>query len=160
MSDDIITDIEHREGDGAVTNDPADGGGRTQWGISEKTNPAAWADGKVTEAEARAIYESKFLVGPGFDRIPDAGLRAQLVDYGVNSGPAIAIQKLQAIIGVAPDGALGAATLAALGTQDVRTVNNALVAARIRMIGRLVQKTPTQLKFLSGWLDRALQFLR
>lgn len=161
MSDDIIADIEHREGDGAVTNDSVDGGGRTQYGISERANPAAWADGKVTEAEARVIYEQKYVIGPGFDRISDPLLRAQLVDFGVNSGSGIAIKYLQNVLDVERDAVLGPATLEALRTYvPVRTsVNNALVAARIQMIGKLVQKNPTQLKFLGGWLSRALEFL-
>ena len=52
---DIITDIMLREGWDMMTNDPLDKGGRTQFGISEKSNPLAWTDNHVTEAEARAI---------------------------------------------------------------------------------------------------------
>lgn len=157
---DIITDIEHREGDGKVTNDPVDGGGRTQYGISEKSNPEAWADGKVTEAEARAIYQKKYVETPGFDKIPDGLLRTQLVDYGVNSGPGIAIQKLQEILTVGVDGVLGKATLDALTLRDMNEVNNLLVASRVKMIGRIVTNRPDQLKYLNGWLSRALEFVK
>lgn len=152
----IIDDLLRREG--APTNDPTDRGGRTQFGISETSNPEAWQDGKVTEAEARAIYERKYLVGPGFDKIVFTPLREQLVDFGVTSGPQLAISNLQTTLGVNPDGILGPNTLSHI-PQDTRRVNNELVAARIRMIGRLVQKNPSQLKFLSGWLNRALEFL-
>lgn len=153
----IISEVIAREG--AATKDAQDGGGRTQFGISERSNPAAWADGKVTEQEARETYERKYVKGPGFNRIPDDRLRAQLIDFGVNSGPAVAIQKLQEILQVEADGILGPQTLAAIAADRADELNNLLVGARVRMIGRIVSKNPSQLKFLSGWLNRATEFL-
>ena len=156
--DSIIDDVLKREG--PPTNDPTDTGGRTAFGISEKANPAAWADGKVTEAEARAIYERKYVDFPGFRGVEDKHLQAQLIDFGVHSGPAIAIMNLQAILKVTVDGVLGPKTLEALQKAlPFEDVNNHLVAARIRLIGRIVSKNPSQVKFLNGWLDRSLQFL-
>lgn len=153
----IINDVLKREGE--ATQDPADKGGRTSFGISEKANPQAWADGSVSEAEAREIYLQKYVKFPGFDRITDAQLQAQLVDFGVNSGPQLAIRKLQEILGVSADGVLGPETLSALATVHPEDVNSALVASRVRMIGKIVSKDPSQLKFLSGWLSRAVEFL-
>lgn len=153
----IITDILRREGD--ATNDPLDAGGRTKFGISERSNPGAWADGDVTEDEARAIYRNKYITGPGFDRISDHHLRAQLVDFAVNSGPAVAIMKLQEILEVPADGVLGPATLNRLVQEHPEFVSNALVSKRILMICRIVKKNPSQLKFLEGWVTRALEFL-
>ena len=154
----IITDILKREG--AATNDPLDKGGRTTFGISEKANPEAWADGKVTEEEARAIYYRKYVTGPGFDKVQDSHLQAQLIDFGVNSGPQLAIMRLQEIVGVTVDGILGVNTLAKVAeTIDTRLLNNRFVASRVKMFGRIVNKNPSQLKFLSGWLNRALEFL-
>ena len=159
MSDDIIGDILIREGGATVTNDPHDAGGRTQYGISERSNPGAWADGRVTEAEARAIYQKRYIDGPGFDKIPDKQLRTQLIDYGVNSGPMVAIMKLQGILQVTVDGVIGPETLGVLATIHPEDVNNLLVAARVKMIGQIVVKRPDQLKYLVGWLNRALEFL-
>jgi lysozyme family protein len=156
----IIDAVLKAEGGSTVTNDPQDGGGRTQFGISEKANPTAWADGKVTEDEARAIYEAKYVKGPGFDKVSHLPLRTQLVDFGVNSGPSIAVQKLQSLLGVNQDGILGPNTLTALEKADQPYLNNELAKARVLMIGRLVQKNPGQVKFLVGWLDRALGFFR
>lgn len=158
---DIITSVIAREGGSQATNIPGDAGGRTQYGISERANPQAWLDGKVTEAEAREIYLQKYVVFPKFNLIPPshAKLQAQLIDYGVNSGPQLAITKLQAILGVEADGNLGPDTLRALMEADAKELNNKLVAARARMIGSVVAKNPTQVKFLLGLLDRALSFL-
>ena len=154
----IIAGIVAREG--GFVNDPQDKGGRTFEGISEKSNPDAWKNGQPSEAQVRQIYQQRYVSGPGFDNITDTQLRTQLVDYGVLSGPMIAIQKLQGILKIPLDGVLGPVTLSALATVHPEDVNNLLVAARVKMIGQIVVKNPTQLKFLNSWLDRALQFLK
>ena len=155
--EEIITDVIKREG--PETNDPLDKGGRTAFGISEKSNPAAWADNVVTEEEARALYEKKYVEGPGFKRIHDPYLKTQLIDYGVNSGPQLAIMELQKILKVTVDGSIGPETLGAIDRVDNRHLNNMLVRARVKMFGRIVKKDISQVRFLEGWLDRALQFL-
>src|SRR3990167_4193750 len=158
---DVISDVIEAEGGAKVSNDPSDAGGRTQYGISEKANPKAWADGKVTEQEAREIYTAKYVVWPKFHTIPPshAKIQAQLIDMGVLSGPQHTIQKLQEILGVKTDGDFGPKTLAALIERDSREINNLLIASRIRMIGRIVAKSPSQAKFVSGRLNRCLDFL-
>lgn len=145
--------------EGGFSNDPDDAGGRTAYGISEKYHPEAWADGVVYESEARAIYEQKYVKYPGFDKITNPALQVQLIDFGVNSGPAVAIKKLQEVAGVDVDGVLGPETLAAVGNLAARDVNNQLLVSRVKMIGKIVVKNPTQLKFLNGWLNRALEFI-
>ena len=157
MPNDILDRLEKREG--GLSNDPADTGGRTYKGVSERWNADLWKDGPPTDAQVRERYEQRYVKGPGFDRIVDAHLREQLIDIAVHSGPGIAIQKLQAILAVTADGALGPKTLAALAQSDSHKINNLLVAARILMLCRIVQKNPTQVKFVVGWCDRALQFL-
>lgn len=158
---DVIDNVLESEGGSKATNDPKDKGGRTQYGIAETSNPIAWIDGKVTEEEAREIYEQKYVRGPGFDKLPDtySRLRYQLVDFGVLSGPQLATEKLQAILGVKVDGQFGPKTLAAVLEQDPKVINNKLVAERARMIGRIVSKNPSQAKFIAGWLNRVTDFL-
>ncbi|MBB5770122.1 hypothetical protein HNP47_000091 [Brevundimonas vesicularis] len=52
------------EGSGFVADD--NGRGRAQWGITEKSHPAAWLDGRIDRAEAYAIYKREYLdpLGP------------------------------------------------------------------------------------------------
>jgi lysozyme family protein len=154
---DTIDGVIKREG--GLANDPLDKGGATFEGISQKANPEAWKNGPPTDAQVRAIYEAKYIKWPGFDKITDPQLQVQLIDFGINSGVQIAIQKLQEILGVKVDGQLGPMTLAALTTKDPKSINNQLVIARIKLIGRIVSKNPTQVRFVNSWLDRALQFL-
>ena len=161
MIDAIIDEVIEREGGSEVTNKPNDPGGRTQYGISERSNPQAWLDGKVTEKEAREIYIQKYVIYPKFHTIPPshARLQAQLIDFGVHSGQATAIMKLQTLLDVDVDGKLGPQTLQAIKNHDPRILNNNLVVARVKMVGKIVQKNPRQLSDLSGFLNRALSFL-
>lgn len=157
----VFQDVIAREGGSKVTNHPFDQGGRTQYGISETSNPAAWADGKVTEAEAREIFLAKYVVWPKFHLIPASHLKLQeqLIDFGFNSGPQLAVVKLQALLNLKQDGIIGPATLDAVAKSDPTKINNQLVRARVQMIGRVVQKDLNQVKFLTGLLDRALSFI-
>jgi len=160
--DDIIDAVIDAETDddnpSKVTNDPSDGGGRTQYGIAERSNPRAWADGKVTEEEARAIYRRKYVDGPGFSKIVDSRLQHFLVDWGVISGPGIAIKYLQQAIGTTVDGILGPKSLQAANEADPGRLLNQLVDARVLMMCRIVQKAPSQARFIVGRCKRALEF--
>lgn len=156
--DDIITEIEGIEGGSKLTNSSTDKGGETVYGISKVSNPEAFVNGPPSESQARTIYRQKYVIGPGFDKVPPP-LQIQLVDFGVNSGPMVAILKLQVILGVKTDGVLGPDTFTALAKADIVKVNNLLLAARIRMIAQIVKKSPSQLTYLNGWIERALQFL-
>lgn len=155
---DVIGDVIKREG--GYSNDPVDAGKETQFGISKVSNPDAWKNGPPTEAEARAIYEAKYIDKPGFRNIKDKQLQTQLIDFGINSGIYIAVQKLQEILGVTADGVLGPKTLAALDAHHADDINTALAVARMKMICKIVQKNPTNIKFLLGWISRCCEFLK
>lgn len=155
----IIDALLIREGRDKETNHPEDKGGRTKWGISERANPKAWADGDVTEAEAREIFETKYVNGPGFDKISDPSLRESLIDFGVMSGPGLAISKLQSILKVDQDGILGPKTLAAIAVWEPRRLTNKLALERVKMASRIVKRDPTQLKFIEGWINRFSEFV-
>lgn len=105
------------------------------------------------------ITHAKYVDYPGFNTIKDPQLKAQLIDFGITSGPAVAIRKLQAILSVEPTGILDTDTRAALATFHPEEANNLLVAARVTMIGKLVTNNHLQLHLLNGWLARALSFL-
>ena len=163
----IIQDIIQKEG--GFVNNPSDKGGATNFGITAMTlgrwrklgRPATVEEVRsMTVQEAKDIYMTEYVVKPGFDRIPDSFLAAQMTDFGVNSGPLLVIHKLQDILGVPSDGQLGPGTLTALAGKDSRVVNNQLAVERVKMLGRIVTKTKTQVPFLSGWLTRALSFIR
>lgn len=155
---DAVTEIIRKEGE--ESNDPTDHGGHTIKGISQRSNPDLFENGKVpNDAAIQQRYVDRYINGPGFARIPEVRLREQLIDFGVNSGPAIAIQALQRSLGVKVDGVLGPDTLHAIESCDGRLLNNAVVGERIMLIARICKKDPSQLVYINGWLKRALSFL-
>ena len=160
----IIDEIIAREG--GFVDHPSDRGGATKFGITAATL-SAYRDAAVSEAdveamsidEARAIYRRDYLVRPGIDKIVDDHLRALVLDFAVNSGPAQAIRCLQRVLGVQIDGALGPVTLLALPHLDQFKVAMRFMAARIRFQGRLVTDHPAQAVFAAGWAARSAEML-
>ena len=151
-----------------MTDDPSDSGGRTQYGISERSHPEAWADNVVTYDEARTIYEKVYILSEKFHLLPDE-LKHQVVDYGVPSGPDTAARLLQQIVGVAVDGEIGPKTLAAVANYPAGKLfgvdvpgsvmlNIAFRDARILHYAGLAKRRPKDLKYLLGWIKRAQEF--
>lgn len=166
---DIVDDIIRREGGATETNDPSDSGGRTKYGISEKANPEAWADGDVSYAEARQIYEKVYILAERFNTIPSTALLHQVVDHGVMSGPDTAARMLQQAAGTVPDGAIGQKTLDAINAYPAGTLfgfpvpgyvllNLAFRDARTLHYATIAKKRPKDLKYLLGWLKRVQEF--
>lgn len=163
----LIDRILRREGGDRATNDPADSGGRTRFGISEQANPEAWADGIVTRAEAQGIYYDRYILAEKFDRIADPWLREQVVDFGVTSGPDTACRLLQKVVGAKIDGSLGAQTIAAIDAFPDGVicgeplpgrvlVTLAFAKARGEYYIRLAARRPKDIKWVWGWCVRTL----
>jgi lysozyme family protein len=151
----------------SYTNDPADKGGATNWGITAKTlgiyralgRPATRGEVKaLTRAEAADIYRQIFIKQPGFAAIAFEPLRVQLIDFGVNSGPARAVRWLQRVCRYRPvDGRMTPALVAYVNALPGWLVNDGLVAARLFMIDK-TSDAPDQKRFEEGWENRALEF--
>lgn len=160
----IIDAIIEREG--GYVDHPNDKGGPTKFGITTATL-SAYRDAPVdatdvermTIDEARAMYRRDYIVRPGFDKVADDSLRALLVDWGVNSGPAAAIRGLQRALKVAPDGVLGPLTLLALPHLDARKVYAKVIAARMRFVAGILQHEESQRVFAAGWINRLAEFI-
>lgn len=163
--DRIIEEIIAKEG--GFSNHPADPGGPTNFGITIRTlskwrgHPVTIDDVRnMTVEEAKEIYNSEYVTGPGFDKIPDSMLKSNLIDFGVNSGPKTAVMNLQTLLGVKADGVLGPKTLAAVEQVNLKDLNNELTKRRVLTYARIVQNSPKKLVFLYGWLKRALSFFQ
>lgn len=144
--------------EGGYVNDPHDPGGETKYGISKRSFPDEDIP-NLTKERARELLIQHYIVEPGFDTLPAGPLRDQLVDYAYHSGPAAAIRALQRQLRVPIDGILGPRTLAKLLTWDLPLLNNLLVKQRVLFLADLVHRTPVKVKFLNGWLKRALDFI-
>lgn len=176
--DRIINAIIDREGD-AYTNDPADLGGPTKFGITlnalarARGNPVTAADvEKLTRNEAFAVYEWLYVQKPGFDHLisvsPQVG--EELVDMGVNMGPAIAVTFLQRLLNalnneeklyadILADGDCGPATLEALrgflkarGTDGLQVLLRGILGLKIARYVDITEHRKPNERFLFGWL--------
>lgn len=166
---DQIDEIIRREGGATETNDPDDSGGRTKYGISERAHPEAWADGDVTYQEARTIYERIYILAEKFHLVPNEGLKHQVVDHGVPSGPDTAARMLQQLVGVPVDGVIGPKTLEAIekypggklfgvDVPGIVMLQLAFRDARILHYATIAKRRPKDLKYLLGWIKRAQEF--
>lgn len=168
----IIDGILEAEGSD-YTNNPADPGGPTRYGITQETL-AAWrlkdvtpADVEaLTEAEAREIYLQRYYLGPGFNKVPGGILRALLTDCCVLHGQGNAVRFLQRALKVKDDGALGPKTLeAALKIEDLGQLYRNVLAERAEFFGRHIHGNLTDAdkdgipdvnEFAKGWLKNRL----
>jgi lysozyme family protein len=162
-TDDVVAGVIAREG--GYSDDPHDRGGPTKYGITARDlgrwrrlgRPATAAEVKaLSTTEAGDIYRAWY-VAP-FTAIRDERLRAQLVDFGVLSGVETAAIALQRLLGVRADGVVGQVTAAAAAAAGP-LVGDALVAARVRYLERIVDRDPSQLGFFHGWIRRAVSFV-
>lgn len=185
MSDDEILDrLLPREGgfraqvtrpDGSI--DPDTNHGVTAEVLGEWLGLGRWATTEEVKSlkpeMARTIFRKKYITGPGFtaENLPFAPLREQLIDFGINSGPARAIRWLQRVLGCATTGVLDRTTVAILWEYHevpsshgpaffaLHLVNDALVAARCHMIRRAVAAGHIRKADENGLLNRALSFI-
>ncbi|MDE2471244.1 MAG: glycoside hydrolase family 108 protein [Bradyrhizobium sp.] len=123
--------------EGGYSNDPADPGGATNFGITIHTL-SHWrgvtctpADVEaLTVAEASAIYRASYWQTMQCGSLP-AGVDLMTFDFGVNAGPGRAAVMLQSAVGAAQDGAIGPLTvLAAKGVSDRAGIVHALATAQ------------------------------
>ena len=161
--------------EGGFVDDPADRGGATRWGITQKVANANGYAGDMRaypRAAAVDVYRTLYWHGPGFDRVAARAplLAADLFDTAVNMGAAVATGFLQRALNALNrggrdypdrpvDGKVSAATLAAL---DAFLAHRApggeavLVKAIEALQGErylaLAEHRPADEVFLYGWL--------
>jgi lysozyme family protein len=117
--------------EGGLSDDPRDAGGRTRWGISQKTYPTLDI-GKLTRAHAIALYRRDFWAPIQGDALPPA-LSFQALDAAVNHGVGRTVRWLQRLTGVKIDGRLGPVTLAAIRGADEARLIERLLALRLEL---------------------------
>ena len=145
--------------EGGYTNDAADPGGPTNFGITiydyrKYVKPdATAADVRAMKVEeAKTIYRTKYWDAQACDELP-AGVDYAVFDYGVNSGIGRSKKVLQRVLGVKADGVLGPATLQAAAAHDAKTVIGAICDERLRFLKGL----RTWPVFGKGWGRRVAE---
>lgn len=160
--------------EGGYANDPDDAGGETMYGVTVAVARANGYTGPIRDMPrsiAVNIYSSRYVFEPKFDQVAAvAGLRigAELIDTGVNMGPAVAGKFLQTSLnalndGAAPelvvDGQVGARTLQVLqaflakrGEQGVVVLLRCLNGLQLARYIEISQNRPANKRFVFGWV--------
>lgn len=175
LRDRAIRTVLGHEGWGVYTDDPADPGGATRWGISLRFLRGQGrlvgdidGDGDVDAADIKALTRSQAvdLYGNAFwdrydyRRFFEGDLAIKTFDLAVNMGPKAAHRCLQralraVAIEVVDDGVLGPKTLAAVNSANGKVL---IVAVRSEAAGyyRILEaRRPPFKRFIEGWLNRA-----
>lgn len=134
--------------EGGFSDDPNDPGGRTKYGISQRSYPDVNI-AALTLDGAKALYRRDYWDKCGCDAL-DPGLALVVFDAGVNNGVGQAIRWLQGAVGVAADGVIGPVTRSAIHNANDEETLVALHAARIYMMAGL----STWKNFGRGWSRR------
>lgn len=152
--------------EGGYVNDNADHGGETNLGVTR----AAWGaykgrpirDGEMrqlTRDMVKPFYKSQYWDKLRGDDLP-SGLDYAVFDFAVNAGPGRAAKFLQRAAGVAEDGIIGPATMAAVQRTNAAEVLAQFSAAKESFYKGLVDRDPAQRRFIKGWLARVDQVER
>jgi len=143
--------------EGGKVDDPRDPGGRTAYGVTQNTYNAWRAKHglsqkdvfQIADSEVAAIYRQEYWDKIRGDDLPE-GLDFAVFDFAVNSGVSRASRFLQAAVGVAQDGKIGPATIAAARHAPEVTTINKLCDARMAFLRSL----STFATFGVGWTRR------
>ena len=144
--------------EGGYSNNPADPGGATNWGVTQKVANANGYSGDMRDYsrdDAKAVYKAKYWDAVQADQLPDA-LRYSVFDAAVNSGVHQAIQWLQQAVKVGDDGVIGPMTLSAVQGADGGRLASAFNGERLDFMTNL----PTWQVFGKGWARRVAANLK
>jgi len=120
--------------EGGYSNDPADSGGATNLGITQKETTKDVRT--LTVADAKNIYKSKYWDACNCDSL-SSGVDYTVFDYGVNSGVGRSKKVLQKFKSLE-------------GNELIDAINN----ERTAFLRSLAATRKKDEKFLSGWLNR------
>lgn len=148
--------------EGGWSDDPADPGGATNYGITLATaqrHGIADADAlkAITPDQVEAIYRADYWY---FDGVDDQAVATKVFDMAVNMGPGVAIHILQDCLlslgaTLRCDGVWGPKTEAAVNAAAPAHLLDLLCDESGLHYRAIVSAHPERAKFLKGWLARA-----
>jgi len=143
--------------EGGNDDDPADHGGRTSRGITQREYDAwrreqhqveldVW---KAPQNEIEIIYHDEYW-NPHCDLLP-IGADFLLFNMNVNAGPSRGAKILQQALGVAVDGRIGPITREAIRKAEPR-----MLITSYSNVSRMFYLGLHQPRFIKGWLNRVV----
>ena len=157
------------ENEGGYSNNPADKGGPTNWGITQADLSAylgrkASADDvkAMTRDVAAAIYKANYWLPLVCNKCPSEALATMIFDQGGVRGVGSAQKLLKAIVGIPDNVSYSTAwdilNSRKVGTPDIyKRIALAFAKQSLAPYIRICTANPSQLVFLSGWSTRVLR---
>lgn len=147
--------------EGGFSNNPADPGGRTIYGISERAHPELWKKGTPTLDDAKRLYRAKYWDAVHGDQLPPRTAMA-LFDFTVHSGEGTAGKALQRLVKAPVDGDVGPTTArlareAAPTTAADRDLAFRLTVERGLFLGRWIAGASSRAQFAPGFMRRLVE---
>ena len=162
--------------EGGYSNDPDDLGGETYKGIS-RTSHTDWLSWSIIDThknkpdfptmldkdivlqkDVEKFYWTNFWLPIKAYEIQNQTSSDSIFDFAVNAGIKTSIQLVQSIVGTKADGIVGDQTLKKLNSLDFGYFQPAFTVGKISHYIAIIQKRPTNKKYLYGWIIRALSF--
>ena len=163
--------------EGGYVHDPLDRGGETLNGIARKFFPD-WNGWKVVDElkkksanlaelkstlkndsklqrEIELFYKEHFWDKMKLDSINSDVVAQNIYLFGVNAGISRSIKAAQKVSGVVVDGKIGPKTIEAINNMNENDFKKAFDTEEIAHYNSIVQKNPSQERFLKGWLNRS-----
>lgn len=155
--------------EGGKVNDPADPGGKTNMGITQKSLDAfhfQWVSSALpkdvfalTRAQASDFYFYEYWFPCRGKLINSQPLADLLLSMAVLQGKKPAVRRLQGLLGLSADGFMGLQTLAALNAANPKALLLTYAEVNRMFFRKLADSRPTSQKFLQGWLNRVQAYV-
>lgn len=167
--DDCLKIILHFEG--GYSDDPADRGGACNFGITQKTFDSYRHDiglsdrpvKLISSDEVSAIYKLYYWFAAKCPLLPEP-IDLYTFDAAVQHGPKRAIKQLQRALGISDDGVWGPKSIDALQeelmAENIKEIARNLLAIRLDFYDAIVDRDPTQERFIVGWKNRIAKLER
>lgn len=164
-----------KNNEGLYSNDLRDSGGETVLGISrnnwpnldlwkfvdaEKSHidfPECLKENKQVEMLATNFYVTNFWNAVKGDQINDFDVAFAIFDFAVNAGVSRSVKLTQKALNLNADGVIGTNTLSAINNAPKELFLAEYALEKVKFYIEIVDKNPTQIKYLKGWLKRALK---
>jgi lysozyme family protein len=162
--------------EGGYSNDPDDSGKETYRGIS-RVSHVRWTGWKIIDQlksdsdfpsnllhnaelqkQVELFYQTNFWSPLNANQISNQMIADSIFDFGVNAGLKTSVRMIQAIVGTRTDGILGELTLQKLNSLDFNYVLASFTVGKLEYYIYCVKKRPVNMKYLYGWVIRALSF--
>ena len=156
-----IANVFSPENEGSdYTDDPNDAGGETKYGVSK----AAFPDvdiANLTYDLAAQIWLDNFWTPNRVGEIVNQELANKLLNMIGNSNPRVVVRQFQTAINICGgslnvDGLIGTATIDTANSCNYRWLLSVFKNIRIEYYIELVDRDPNKIRYLKGWVARAL----